>query len=569
MANWRSRRGGTNLSARTGPNRISAGSSLSRHRRFKCDAVILRVADGGEPLRKWRPGEGVMHAMKHWSPCTIFGASLALSFFLSGCGGGGGNSPSGPSVPPIAPTISSQPQNVSVTTPASGTFAVTASGSAPLSFQWTKNGLAISGATSPLYTTPSTTLLDTGATFVVTVSNAAGSVSSQPAVLTVIAPPMAPTISAQPLSISTSQGNTATFSISAVGTPTPSFQWYKNGAAISGATSSMYATPAASLSDSGSTYYVVVSNSAGSVQSASATLTVTAQVYGLGGFMPIFPSGVTDMIGTQFQTNVSQNLGNVIKIIFGANRTYGPSSETTGITYMLESNIYANSMLYADGACTTWPQVGTFVAPQASIRLAIADYPFNGGQEPGITTGLLTGDPVNFPVQTYEVDGIANLWKSDAISQFDVSSSDILVTIQRAGTVTDVSQFTRCGRTLLPGTYRLWTITTQASGHASSTTTVAVLDADGTYLTTNEALHFYSEFLYTAGNFVVQYWNLQYQRESNTTWQPLNKFMTAWNYDGDGSNFGVHVVNVNGQNRIEFSNVPGGSYLKGNTPFSY
>jgi len=62
----------------------------------------------------------------------------------------------------------------------------------------------------------------------------------------------------------------------ASGTAPLSYQWQKNGTNISGATGSSYATPATKTSDNGSTFAVVVSNSAGSVTSASATLTVNA-----------------------------------------------------------------------------------------------------------------------------------------------------------------------------------------------------------------------------------------------------------------------------------------------------
>src|SRR5271170_7662640 len=75
------------------------------------------------------------------------------------------------------------------------TFTVTASGSGPLTYQWYKNGVAISGATSSTYTTPGTVAGDNGAVFTVVVSNAAGSVTSGPATLTVQSPaPLAKSI---------------------------------------------------------------------------------------------------------------------------------------------------------------------------------------------------------------------------------------------------------------------------------------------------------------------------------------------------------------------------------------
>lgn len=66
------------------------------------------------------------------------------------------------------------------------TFSVTATGSS-VSYQWSKSGTAIAGATASSYTTPATAFADTAATFTVAVSNSAGSVTSNPATLTVTA----------------------------------------------------------------------------------------------------------------------------------------------------------------------------------------------------------------------------------------------------------------------------------------------------------------------------------------------------------------------------------------------
>ena len=88
---------------------------------------------------------------------------------------------------PAAPAITAQPANQTVTAGQAATFTVTASGTTPLSYQWQKNGTNISGATSASYTTPATTAADGGSTFLVVVSNSAGSVTSNPATLTVSA----------------------------------------------------------------------------------------------------------------------------------------------------------------------------------------------------------------------------------------------------------------------------------------------------------------------------------------------------------------------------------------------
>lgn len=88
--------------------------------------------------------------------------------------------------------------------------------------------------------------------------------------------PFAPIISSQPASQVSYVGHTAVFTVSASGNPAPSFQWRKNGSNISGASATSYTTPVLSLTDNGSIYSVVVSNSEGSLTSHDASLTVSS-----------------------------------------------------------------------------------------------------------------------------------------------------------------------------------------------------------------------------------------------------------------------------------------------------
>lgn len=83
---------------------------------------------------------------------------------------------------------------------------------------------------------------------------------------------ISPSITGNPTSLNVTAGGGATFSVSANGT-SPSYQWYKNGSPIFGATASSYTIPSAQASDAGN-YTVTVFNSAGSVSSNPATLTV-------------------------------------------------------------------------------------------------------------------------------------------------------------------------------------------------------------------------------------------------------------------------------------------------------
>jgi Immunoglobulin I-set domain len=85
-----------------------------------------------------------------------------------------------------------------------------------------------------------------------------------------------PTITTQPTNQRVVIGKTATFSVAATGSAPLSYQWQKGMTPITGAMASSYTTPVTTLADDASTFQVVVSNSAGSVTSSSATLTVAA-----------------------------------------------------------------------------------------------------------------------------------------------------------------------------------------------------------------------------------------------------------------------------------------------------
>ena len=205
------------------------------------------------------------------APVTLL-TLLLLGLTVSGCGG----SDTSQTPNPVAPAITTQPASQMVSVGQTATFTVAATGTAPLRYQWQKNGTAIGGATAASYTTPATTAADNGDQFTVVVSNAAGSVTSRAAALTVTSAPVAPTITRQPASQTVSVGQTATFTVTATGTAPLSYRWQKNGTAIGGATAASYTTPATTAADNGDQFTVVVSNAVGSVTSNAAALTVTS-----------------------------------------------------------------------------------------------------------------------------------------------------------------------------------------------------------------------------------------------------------------------------------------------------
>ena len=176
----------------------------------------------------------------------------------------------------VAPTITTQPANLSVAAGGDAVFAIDARGTEALSYQWFRNGTALPGANSPVLRLTGVTMLNSGS-FSVTVSNPAGDADSNAATLNVYpaAPAaVAPGIVTQPVAVTVNAGNTATFAVGVDGTGPFTFQWRKDGVDIAGATSAVLTLPAVTAASAGD-YAVVIGNAASSgVQSSSATLTV-------------------------------------------------------------------------------------------------------------------------------------------------------------------------------------------------------------------------------------------------------------------------------------------------------
>ena len=175
-----------------------------------------------------------------------------------------------------APTITVQPTSQTVPTGGAVTFSITASGSTPfLSYAWFRNGRLQPGML-PTFTLTNVTAVDAG-DYYVRVANMTGeSVVSQPFTLTVLAPTSAPAILSQPLAQTVPVGGSVAFLVSANGSPSPTYQWYKRGSgAIAGATGSSLNLAAVTTGDAGD-YYAVAYNSSGSATSGDARLTVAA-----------------------------------------------------------------------------------------------------------------------------------------------------------------------------------------------------------------------------------------------------------------------------------------------------
>lgn len=182
---------------------------------------------------------------------------VATGVLLAGCGKGS------------APSITAHPEQRTACAAGSVSFSVTATGTAPLSYQWRKDGTPIPGATGPTYTIGSVAAGNAG-TYTVVVTNTAGSATSNPATLSVNT---APSVSAQPASQAVCLGSPATLSVTATGTAPLTYQWKKDGSDIAGAVNASHTINPVTAGDAGS-YTVVITNACGSVTANAATLTV-------------------------------------------------------------------------------------------------------------------------------------------------------------------------------------------------------------------------------------------------------------------------------------------------------
>jgi len=172
-----------------------------------------------------------------------------------------------------APTITTEPQDLTVIPGQFATFSVTAVGSEPFGYQWYYNtNSLLTNATGSTLMLTNVQPGDAG-TYSVIVTNPLGSAMSSNAVLTVNTGPSAPVFITQPSSNTVRVGDSISFIAAAVGTQPITYQWSTNSFPIPGATSPTLNLTSVRLADAG-TYAVLASNSVGTTISSNAVLTV-------------------------------------------------------------------------------------------------------------------------------------------------------------------------------------------------------------------------------------------------------------------------------------------------------
>ncbi len=265
------------------------------------------------------------------------------------------------------PAITTQPTSQTVNTGSTATFTVAATGSG-LGYQWQFNGSAISGATNSTLTLTGVTAAQAGS-YTVVVSNGIGSATSNGAVLAVQSTG-APLISSQPQAQTIASGSTVVLAVTTSGTvtitsanadgPRPaatgaasSYQWYRNGVAVSGATSATLVVSNATSSNAGG-YRCLVSNSSGSTLSSEAVVSIIStsnpgRLINLSVNAKVNPSiGIPDLI-MGFVTGGSGTTGSQTLMI----RAGGPALVPYGVSGVLpdpELTVFNGSTSIASNA---------------------------------------------------------------------------------------------------------------------------------------------------------------------------------------------------------------------------
>ena len=296
------------------------------------------------------------------------------------------------------PAITVPPQATTVTEGNALSLSLTASGSAPLSYQWNLNGAPINGATASTYSVPSVTTGHAG-TYTVTVSNACGSTTSAGATVTVNVP-NPPNIVGHPLPQSVKVGSSAFFNVVVLGGTPFSYQWRKDGTNINGATSQTLLLTGVNTNDAGN-YSVFVSNSDGSATSTNALLTL------------LFPPTITTQ--PQATTVIQGNTLNLSVAVSGtATFTYQWKLNGVNVNGATSANLSIPNIQAAQAGTYTVEvsnACGTVTSQGATVTVGI---PPAIGVQPQSQT-VCTGTNVTFSVTASGTTPLSYQWSFNGV----------------------------------------------------------------------------------------------------------------------------------------------------------
>ena len=261
---------------------------------------------------------------------------------------------------------------------ASATLSITVKGSAPLSYQWFKDGVAltnggsVSGANANVLKITTLTTNDTAAYHVV-VTNPVGAAVSGRIPLKVF---VAPVITSQPMSKNVYVGRTVSFSASATGTAPMSFQWYKGKKAVAGATNFVFVIANVQTTDAG-TYSAIAKNFAGNATSVAATLTVLVKGDGGGNDKVVTQNTVAAPVQLLSQVAITPPPLVIGSILQNADGSFTLNcSGTPGTNYLVEASAdlaaWTGISTNTADANGQWQITDTTHAPSRFYRLKTA-----------------------------------------------------------------------------------------------------------------------------------------------------------------------------------------------------
>ena len=277
---------------------------------------------------------------------------------------------------------------------------VGATGTAPLSYQWSFGGTNLAGATTNVLVITNAQLSEAG-TYAVLVSNPFGSATSSNALLTVGVPP---DILVQPTNLVVAVGGTAPFSVVVTGTPPFSYQWSFNGTNLHAATNSFLVITNVQQTNGG-TYSVEVLNSFGNAQSSNALLSV-----GVAPFITLQPTNQPLVTGGTATFRVTaggtlplyyqwrQNGTNLVDSLnlVNSGRISGANTPELTISNVVPSDAGFYSVLVSN----TW---GSVLSSNATLTASLVDH----FAWDAIPSPRYTGVP--FPVRIRALDAVSNL----------------------------------------------------------------------------------------------------------------------------------------------------------------
>ncbi len=344
------------------------------------------------------------------------------------------------------PVITAQPQDASAEAGKTAVFTVTATGAESYQWQYSTNGGAswgkspASGNTTATLSVP-VTAAKNGYLYRCKVTNAAGTVESEAAVLTVIAKPV---ITTQPKSVSAAAGMTVTFTVTATGAE--SYQWqYRTSASgswgkspASGNTTATLSVPVTAAKN-GYQYRCKVTNAAGTVESNAVTLTVlqskpsiTAQpqsVSAEAGTTATFKVTASGASSYQWQYRTSTSGS------WGKSPASGNTTATLSVPVTAAKNGYQYRCAVTNAAGTVYSSAATLTVTQSAPT--ITTQPKNASAATGGTvtyTVKATGSSLNYRWQFYSV--LLPEWRDLENSEFgglDTATLTVPVTAERAG----------------------------------------------------------------------------------------------------------------------------------------